>query len=32
VLEILRNETRAVMQHMWAPSIEHLTPSMVQRA
>jgi isopentenyl diphosphate isomerase/L-lactate dehydrogenase-like FMN-dependent dehydrogenase len=32
VLEILRNETRAVMQQMGAPSIKHLTPSMVQRA
>ena len=32
VLEILRNETRAVMQQVGAPSIKHLTPSMVQRA
>jgi hypothetical protein len=32
VLEILRNETRAGMQQMGAPSIKHLTPRMVQRA
>jgi 4-hydroxymandelate oxidase len=32
VLEILRNETRAVMQQVGAPSIKHLTASMVQRA
>ena len=32
VLEILRNETCAVMQQVGAPSIKHLTPSMVQRA
>jgi len=32
VLEILRNETHAVMQQVRAPSIKHLTASMVQRA
>jgi isopentenyl diphosphate isomerase/L-lactate dehydrogenase-like FMN-dependent dehydrogenase len=32
VLEILRNETRAAMQQVGAPSIKHLTPAMVQRA
>jgi 4-hydroxymandelate oxidase len=32
VLEILRNETRAAMQQVGAPSIKHLTPTMVQRA
>ena len=32
VLEILRNETRATMQQVGAPSIKHLTPAMVQRA
>jgi 4-hydroxymandelate oxidase len=32
VLEILRRETRAVMQQMGAPSIKDLTPSMVRRA
>jgi 4-hydroxymandelate oxidase len=32
VLEILRNETRAAMQQVGAPSIKHLTPGMVQRA
>jgi isopentenyl diphosphate isomerase/L-lactate dehydrogenase-like FMN-dependent dehydrogenase len=32
VLEILRKETRAVMQQVGAPSIKHLTPAMVQRA
>jgi isopentenyl diphosphate isomerase/L-lactate dehydrogenase-like FMN-dependent dehydrogenase len=31
VLEILRQETRAAMQHVGAPSIKHLTPAMVQR-
>ena len=31
VLEILRNETRAAMQQVGAPSIKHLTPAMVQR-
>jgi isopentenyl diphosphate isomerase/L-lactate dehydrogenase-like FMN-dependent dehydrogenase len=31
VLEILRTETHAVMQQIGAPSIKHLTPSMVQR-
>jgi 4-hydroxymandelate oxidase len=32
VLDILRNETRAAMQQVGAPSIKHLTPTMVQRA
>jgi FMN-dependent dehydrogenase len=32
VLEILRNETRAVMQQVGAPSIKHLIPAMLQRA
>ena len=32
VLEILRNETRAAMQQVGAPSIRHLTPALVQRA
>ena len=32
VLEILRNETRATMQQVGAPSIKHLTPAIVQRA
>ena len=32
VLEILRKETRAVMQQVGAPSIKYLTPAMVQRA
>ena len=32
VLEILRVETRAVMQQVGAPSIKHLTPMMVRRA
>jgi 4-hydroxymandelate oxidase len=32
VLEILRNETRAAMQQVGAPSIKHLIPAMVQRA
>jgi 4-hydroxymandelate oxidase len=32
VLEIIRNETRAAMQQVGAPSIKHLTPAMVQRA
>jgi 4-hydroxymandelate oxidase len=32
VLEILRNEARAVMQQVGARSIKHLTPRMVQRA
>ena len=31
VLEILRVETRAVMQQVGAPSIKHLTPMMVHR-
>jgi len=31
VLEILRQETRAAMQQVGAPSIKHLTPAMVQR-
>jgi isopentenyl diphosphate isomerase/L-lactate dehydrogenase-like FMN-dependent dehydrogenase len=31
VLEILRTETRAVMQQIGAPSIKDLTPSMVRR-
>ena len=30
VLEILRTETHAVMQQIGAPSIKHLTPSMVR--
>jgi 4-hydroxymandelate oxidase len=32
VLRILRNETRAAMQQVGAPSINYLTPTMVQRA
>jgi 4-hydroxymandelate oxidase len=32
VLEILRQETRAAMQQVGAPSIKHLTPAMVQKA
>jgi 4-hydroxymandelate oxidase len=32
VLEILRNETRAAMQQVGAPSIKHLTSAMVRRA
>jgi 4-hydroxymandelate oxidase len=32
VLEILRDETRAAMQQVGAPSIKRLTPAMVQRA
>jgi 4-hydroxymandelate oxidase len=32
VLEILRRETRAVMQQMGAPAIKDLVPSMVRRA
>jgi isopentenyl diphosphate isomerase/L-lactate dehydrogenase-like FMN-dependent dehydrogenase len=32
VLEILRVETRAMIQQMGAPSIKHLTPAMVRRA
>src|SRR5882724_10420682 len=32
VLDILRGETRAAMQQLGAPSLEHLTPSMVARA
>jgi isopentenyl diphosphate isomerase/L-lactate dehydrogenase-like FMN-dependent dehydrogenase len=32
VLEILRVETHAVMQQVGAPSIKHLTPTMVRRA
>jgi 4-hydroxymandelate oxidase len=32
VLEILRNETRAAMQQVGAPSIKHLIPAMVRRA
>ena len=32
VLEILRRETRAVMQQMGAPTIKDLVPSMVRRA
>ena len=31
VLEILRGETRAAMQQLGAPSLKHLTPSMVRR-
>jgi isopentenyl diphosphate isomerase/L-lactate dehydrogenase-like FMN-dependent dehydrogenase len=31
VLEILRQETRAAMQQVGAPSIKHLTPAMVQK-
>ena len=31
VLEILRAETRAAMQQLGAPSIKHLSPSMVRR-
>ena len=32
VLEILRIETRAIMQQIGAPSISHLAPAMVRRA
>jgi isopentenyl diphosphate isomerase/L-lactate dehydrogenase-like FMN-dependent dehydrogenase len=32
VLEILRNETRAAMQQVGAPSIRHLAPTLVQKA
>jgi isopentenyl diphosphate isomerase/L-lactate dehydrogenase-like FMN-dependent dehydrogenase len=32
VLEILRVETRAMIQQMGAPSVKHLTPAMVRRA
>ena len=32
VLEILRAETRAAMQQIGAPSIKHLSPTMVRRA
>jgi isopentenyl diphosphate isomerase/L-lactate dehydrogenase-like FMN-dependent dehydrogenase len=32
VLELLRIETRAMMQQMGAPSIKHLVPAMVRRA
>jgi len=32
VLEILRNETQAAMQQVGAPSIRHLTPTLVQKA
>jgi len=32
VLEILRVETRAMIQQMGAPSIKHLTPAMVRKA
>ena len=32
VLELLRIETRAMMQQMGAPSIKHLVPDMVRRA
>ena len=32
VLDILRVETRAMLQQMGAPSIKHLTPAMVRRA
>jgi 4-hydroxymandelate oxidase len=32
VLEILRRETDAAMRQMGAPTVKHLTPSMVQRA
>jgi isopentenyl diphosphate isomerase/L-lactate dehydrogenase-like FMN-dependent dehydrogenase len=32
VLEILREETHAMIQQMGAPSIKHLTPAMVRRA
>ena len=32
VLEILRNETRAAIQQVGAPSSRHLAPAMVQRA
>jgi FMN-dependent dehydrogenase len=32
VLEILRNETRAAMQQVGAPSIKQLIPAMVQKA
>jgi 4-hydroxymandelate oxidase len=32
VLEILREETHAMLQQMGAPTIKHLTPAMVRRA
>ena len=32
VLEILRNETRAAMQQVGAPSIRHLSAATVQRS
>jgi (S)-2-hydroxy-acid oxidase len=32
VLELLRAETRGMMQQMGAPTIKHLVPSMVRRA
>ena len=32
ILEILRNETHAAMQQVGAPSIKHLTATLVQRA
>lgn len=32
VLEILRTETRAIMQQVGAPSVKHLIPAMVRRA
>jgi len=31
ILEILREETRAAMQQVGAPTIKHLTPAMVRR-
>jgi len=32
VLELLRIETRAMIQQMGAPSIKHLTPAMIRKA
>ena len=32
VLEILRVETRAMVQQMGAPSLKHLTPAMIRKA
>jgi isopentenyl diphosphate isomerase/L-lactate dehydrogenase-like FMN-dependent dehydrogenase len=32
VLELLRTEARAMTQQMGAPSIKHLTPTMVRKA
>jgi isopentenyl diphosphate isomerase/L-lactate dehydrogenase-like FMN-dependent dehydrogenase len=32
VLELLRIETRALVQQMGAPSLKHLTPAMIRKA